>query len=38
MTLDPLSRPALIEDAPTLAELVNCVGDGLPLHLWGKAL
>jgi len=36
MTLDPLLRPARIEDAPVLAELVNYAGDGLPLHLWSK--
>jgi ribosomal protein S18 acetylase RimI-like enzyme len=36
MTLDPPLRPALIEDAPILAELVNYAGDGLPLHLWSK--
>jgi ribosomal protein S18 acetylase RimI-like enzyme len=36
MTVDPPFRPALIEDAPILAELVNHAGDGLPLHLWSK--
>ena len=36
MTLDPPFRPALIEDAPILAELVNYAGDGLPLHLWSR--
>jgi ribosomal protein S18 acetylase RimI-like enzyme len=36
MTLDPLLRPARIEDAPALAELVNHAGDGLPLYLWSK--
>ena len=36
MTLDPRLRPALVEDAPILAELVNYAGDGLPLHLWSK--
>jgi ribosomal protein S18 acetylase RimI-like enzyme len=36
MTLDPSLRPALIEDAPILAELVNHAGDGLPLYLWSK--
>lgn len=36
MTLDPPLRPARLEDAPALAELVNHAGDGLPLHLWGK--
>src|SRR5688572_27956972 len=36
MTLDRPLRPALIEDAPILAELVNYAGDGLPLHLWSK--
>lgn len=29
-------RPARIEDAPILAELVNYAGEGLPLYLWGK--
>jgi ribosomal protein S18 acetylase RimI-like enzyme len=32
----PPFRPAVIEDAPVLAELVNYAGEGLPLHLWGK--
>jgi ribosomal protein S18 acetylase RimI-like enzyme len=32
----PLFRPAVIEDAPILAELVNQAGEGLPLYLWGK--
>ena len=36
MIPDPPLRPALIEDAPILAELVNYAGDGLPLHLWSK--
>jgi ribosomal protein S18 acetylase RimI-like enzyme len=29
-------RPARIEDAAVLAELVNCAGEGLPLYLWAK--
>lgn len=29
-------RPARIEDAAMLAELVNYAGEGLPLYLWGK--
>lgn len=29
-------RPARIQDAPHLAELVNYAGEGLPLYLWGK--
>ena len=29
-------RPAVIEDAPILAEMVNQAGEGLPLYLWGK--
>jgi hypothetical protein len=29
-------RPARIEDAAVLAELVNYAGEGLPLYLWGK--
>jgi ribosomal protein S18 acetylase RimI-like enzyme len=36
MQLEPPFRPAVIEDAPILAELVNYAGDGLPLYLWGK--
>lgn len=36
--LDNLKAPfrrAVPDDAPILAELVNCAGEGLPLHLWG---
>jgi ribosomal protein S18 acetylase RimI-like enzyme len=29
-------RPARIEDAEVLAELVNYAGEGLPLYLWSK--
>lgn len=29
-------RPARIDDAPLLAELVNYAGEGLPLYLWSK--
>ncbi len=29
-------RPARIEDAALLADLVNYAGEGLPLYLWGK--
>jgi ribosomal protein S18 acetylase RimI-like enzyme len=29
-------RPARIEDAAVLAELVNAAGDGLPLYIWGR--
>lgn len=29
-------RPARIEDAAVLTELVNHAGEGLPLYLWGK--
>jgi ribosomal protein S18 acetylase RimI-like enzyme len=29
-------RPAQIEDAAVLAELVDYAGEGLPLYLWGK--
>ena len=29
-------RPAVAEDAPVLAELVNAAGDGLPLYLWER--
>lgn len=32
----PPFRPATIADAPSLAELVNHAGEGLPLYLWGK--
>ena len=32
----PPFRPAVIEDAPILAELVNYAGEGLPLYLWAK--
>ena len=31
----PPFRPARIEDADVLAELVNYAGEGLPLYLWG---
>lgn len=34
--LSPAFRPASKEDAPTLAELVNMAGEGLPLYLWAK--
>ena len=27
-------RPALVKDAPALAELINIAGEGLPLRLW----
>jgi ribosomal protein S18 acetylase RimI-like enzyme len=29
-------RPAILQDAPALAELVNFAGEGLPLYLWAK--
>ena len=29
-------RPATIQDAPVLAELVNYAGEGMPLYLWGN--
>ena len=29
-------RPATLDDAPALAELVNMAGEGLPLYLWGR--
>ncbi len=32
----PAIRPATIEDAGVLAELVNHAGEGMPLYLWGK--
>ena len=34
--LPPPFRPARLDDAPLLAELVNYAGEGLPLYLWGK--
>jgi ribosomal protein S18 acetylase RimI-like enzyme len=33
--LEPPFRPATIQDAPGLAELVNYAGEGLPYYLWG---
>jgi ribosomal protein S18 acetylase RimI-like enzyme len=32
----PLIRPATLQDADALAELVNYAGQGLPLYLWAK--
>ena len=32
----PILRPATIDDATVLAELVNHAGDGMPLYLWGQ--
>jgi ribosomal protein S18 acetylase RimI-like enzyme len=32
----PSIRPATLQDASALAELVNFAGQGLPLYLWGK--
>ena len=32
----PTLRPATIDDATVLAELVNHAGDGMPLYLWGQ--
>lgn len=29
-------RPAILADAPILAELVNHAGEGMPLYLWSK--
>ena len=34
---EPLYRPAVLEDAPALAELVNFAGEGLPVYLWEKS-
>ncbi|MGH6903267.1 MAG: GNAT family N-acetyltransferase [Geminicoccaceae bacterium] len=34
--LEPPFRPATPGDAPTLAELVNFAGEGLPLYLWAR--
>jgi hypothetical protein len=34
--LEPPFRPARLDDAPLLAELVNYAGEGLPLYLWSK--
>jgi ribosomal protein S18 acetylase RimI-like enzyme len=36
LTYAPPFRPAVIADAPLLAELVNYAGEGLPLYLWSK--
>jgi ribosomal protein S18 acetylase RimI-like enzyme len=36
MTHNRTYRPATIEDAPLLAELVNYAGEGSPLYLWGQ--
>jgi ribosomal protein S18 acetylase RimI-like enzyme len=33
--LSPPFRPARIDDADVLAELVNYAGEGLPVHFWG---
>src|SRR5262245_23949749 len=30
------SRPAAIDDAGLVAELINYAGEGLPLYLWGE--
>ena len=32
----PILRPATIDDATVLAELVNHAGDGMPLYLWDQ--
>ena len=29
-------RPATVDDAMVLAELINYAGEGMPLYLWGK--
>jgi ribosomal protein S18 acetylase RimI-like enzyme len=34
--LESSFRPAIPDDAPALAELINFAGEGLPLYLWGK--
>jgi len=36
MTATSAIRPATIQDADALAELVNFAGEGLPLYLWAK--
>jgi len=36
MTASPFLRPATVQDADAMAELVNFAGEGLPLYLWGK--
>jgi ribosomal protein S18 acetylase RimI-like enzyme len=33
---NPTFRPATIDDATVLAELVDYAGEGLPLYLWGQ--
>jgi ribosomal protein S18 acetylase RimI-like enzyme len=35
-TPSQLIRPATVDDAAALAELVNFAGEGLPLYLWAK--
>ena len=35
VNLEPPFRPATIDDAPVLAELVNYAGEGLPHYIWG---
>jgi ribosomal protein S18 acetylase RimI-like enzyme len=34
--LKPPLRPARVEDAPILAELVNHAGEGMPLYFWER--
>lgn len=34
--LEPPHRPAIRDDAPALAELVNVAGEGMPVYLWEK--
>jgi ribosomal protein S18 acetylase RimI-like enzyme len=36
ISLSPPYRLAVLGDAPSLAELVNFAGEGLPLYLWEK--
>lgn len=33
---NPIFRPATVEDANVLAELINYAGEGMPLYLWGQ--
>lgn len=36
ISLSPPYRQAVLDDAPSLAELVNFAGEGLPLYLWER--
>jgi ribosomal protein S18 acetylase RimI-like enzyme len=36
MRRTPMFRPATIDDANVLAELINYAGEGMPLYLWSR--